>query len=339
MINKKFILLLIAVFICKSEFAQDIHFSQYYASPLTLSPSNTGNYNGNSRIMSNYRSQWKEISKPYITNSIGYDRQFYIFNEKFSGGFIIVNDKSGINLKVLKILASAAYHKKIERNIIHAGIQFGLVNKQVTPPDETFPNQLNWETGHFDKTLPNNENELQNKLKYFDFNMGFGWNFIQLKKIEPFFSFAIFHLNCPNESFNNDKFILKPRLLFSGGTKWFFSDVVTFIPRFSFMRTTKANELNLGFNTNFKTNNGDAKTGPTSLFSGIHTRTGINNLNDAVFLVLGVIFNRVEVGVSYDINVSKLHVATNYQGGFEISLIWTGLSTHITKKEIPCDRY
>jgi hypothetical protein len=38
---------------------QDIHFSQYYASPLSLNPANTGNYDGDWRLMNSYRQQWK----------------------------------------------------------------------------------------------------------------------------------------------------------------------------------------------------------------------------------------------------------------------------------------
>ena len=37
--------------------AQDIHFSQYYASPLTLNPALTGKFNGHFRVSGIYRDQ------------------------------------------------------------------------------------------------------------------------------------------------------------------------------------------------------------------------------------------------------------------------------------------
>ena len=37
---------------------QDIHFSQFYMSPLTLNPALTGVMNCNTRIVGNYRNQW-----------------------------------------------------------------------------------------------------------------------------------------------------------------------------------------------------------------------------------------------------------------------------------------
>src|SRR6267378_6675680 len=120
----------LCVLLALNSSAQDIHFSQFYASPLSLSPANTGNFNGDWRIMGNYRTQWKEVTKPYVTNSIGFDRQFYLFNEKFSGGLFLINDKSGGNLNVMKICGSGAYHRKIARNELHAGIQLGYVSKK-----------------------------------------------------------------------------------------------------------------------------------------------------------------------------------------------------------------
>ena len=38
--------------------AQDIHFSQWMFSPLNLNPGETGAYEGDYRVVGNYRSQW-----------------------------------------------------------------------------------------------------------------------------------------------------------------------------------------------------------------------------------------------------------------------------------------
>ncbi|HNM24595.1 MAG TPA: type IX secretion system membrane protein PorP/SprF, partial [Saprospiraceae bacterium] len=43
--------------------AQDIHFSQFYMSPLNLNPAMTGVMNCNHRIVANYRNQWSSILK------------------------------------------------------------------------------------------------------------------------------------------------------------------------------------------------------------------------------------------------------------------------------------
>ncbi|MEN9416069.1 MAG: hypothetical protein RLZ62_2373, partial [Bacteroidota bacterium] len=41
--------------------AQDIHFSQYNMSPMTLNPANIGGFEGTARISGIYRSQWTSI--------------------------------------------------------------------------------------------------------------------------------------------------------------------------------------------------------------------------------------------------------------------------------------
>jgi hypothetical protein len=42
-------------------------------SPLTLNPALTGKFNGNFRVAGNYRNQWPEISKAFITSTISFD--------------------------------------------------------------------------------------------------------------------------------------------------------------------------------------------------------------------------------------------------------------------------
>lgn len=48
--------------------AQDLHFSQFFNSPLTTNPANTGFIpDANYRFGANYRSQWTSVPAPYTT--------------------------------------------------------------------------------------------------------------------------------------------------------------------------------------------------------------------------------------------------------------------------------
>ena len=54
--------------------AQDVHFTQYFTSPLTLNPANTGLVNCDWRVSGNYRDQWSSVnSTGYQTATISYD--------------------------------------------------------------------------------------------------------------------------------------------------------------------------------------------------------------------------------------------------------------------------
>src|ERR1700752_1423563 len=141
--NTTLIALLFCAFVT---FSQDIHFTQYYFSPLSLNPANTGNYDGDYRGMINYRSQWKEIDRAYKTMSAGADMNFYPMNQKVSGGLYFINDKSGGNLVQNKIFVSAAAHKKLAGFNLHFGIQPGVVMKSIDFNSHSFPDQLNWST-------------------------------------------------------------------------------------------------------------------------------------------------------------------------------------------------
>ena len=49
--------------------AQDIHWSQYNDNQVFQNPGNAGNFNGDYRIIANYRSQWKSVTVPFTTLS------------------------------------------------------------------------------------------------------------------------------------------------------------------------------------------------------------------------------------------------------------------------------
>ena len=54
--------------------AQDPHYTQYFASPLTLNPALTGLTQCDLRLSANYRNQWSSVtSNPYTTAAISYD--------------------------------------------------------------------------------------------------------------------------------------------------------------------------------------------------------------------------------------------------------------------------
>lgn len=317
--------------------AQDVHFSQFFNAPLTVSPSNTGNFDGDWRVMGNYRQQWKRIDQtPYLTQSIAFDKQFYHYTEQFSYGAIIINDKSAGSLKVLKAMLSAGYHKRLNKHFFHGGIQAGYVSKSWLPEQESYPNQFNWETGEFDPTLPSYESGFSGRLGYLDLNVGGGYN-IKLKKVNPFISIAFYHVNYPKETFYSNVERLKLRQVYNIGAKielkknWFVE------PQFLVMNTNSANEMLMGTNVLYKLQPNSPKA--AEAYAGIFYRDGFNRNNDAYFLTVGLKFKNYLLGISYDRNISDLYIATNYKGAFELSFIYTSLKTRLSKTEIPCDRF
>ncbi|NCP46666.1 MAG: type IX secretion system membrane protein PorP/SprF, partial [Flavobacteriales bacterium] len=69
----KYSILLIVISTVNLFAQQDVHFSQFFSSPLTLNPANAGIYNGDLRAIMNYRSQWGSISEPFVTMAASVD--------------------------------------------------------------------------------------------------------------------------------------------------------------------------------------------------------------------------------------------------------------------------
>jgi type IX secretion system PorP/SprF family membrane protein len=316
--------------------AQDIHFSQFYFSPLSLNPANTGNFMGDYRIAMNYRSQWRDIQKAYKTISLGGEANLYPRNQQVSAGLYFLNDKSGGNLIVNKIYLSGAFHKKIAGINLHAGIQPGIVLKSIDFNAHTFPNQLNWDKGAFDNSLNNYEANVNQKTQYFDLNAGAGAS-TRIDKIEAGIYFAMFHLTKPRETFIKNDNHLPMRQMYNLDLKYHLNEKIVLNLYTMLGATTKASDWVTGLNVEYALNKTPFFT--NAIFVGFMWRDGLKRVSDAGIVTAGLKYKNYTAGVSYDINVSQLKTATEYRGAIEFALIYTSKNTRLVKKQIPCDRY
>jgi len=331
----KAILLILTSVLTLNTFSQDIHFSQFYYSPLSLNPANTGHFEGDWRISNNYRTQWGSISIPYNTISIGFDKTFYFHSQKIGGGIFFVNDNSGnAHLSVNKIFLSGAYHNEYKGHNLHAGIQIGFVVKSFGG-DVTYPSQYDRGIGGFNNQLPNNETALNDNLSYPDINFGLMWS-KRFGKIEPEAGYTVFHINNPKESFTDVKNRLPLRHVFHVGTKIDLNQKFFVKPRLLYMNHKRAGDMIIGanFGYNLPVNNYKME----SLFFGPHFRTILNKA-DALIFALGINFKNIDIGISYDVNISPLQVASSGAGALEFSLIYRSRSSVPNKVAIPCDRF
>src|SRR6476660_8490840 len=173
------IVLLIAV-IPMSAMSQDLHFSQFFNSPLTTNPANTGFIpDADYRIGANYRNQYSEVmTVPYKTMSIFGDAQ--VFRDRIENGWVglggvILRDVAGSgNLTSTKVYASAAYHQMIGLNsLLTAGCNAGYVSKQINVTDLKFPDQFDGK--FFDNQLPTDVILDRTSTGYFDMQVGMNY--------------------------------------------------------------------------------------------------------------------------------------------------------------------
>ncbi|NOZ46636.1 MAG: type IX secretion system membrane protein PorP/SprF [Chlorobi bacterium] len=316
---------------------QDLNFSQFYNSPITLNPANTGNHLYNWRFINNYRTQWRSLENPYTTIAVSYDHQYYFYSQRLSWGVYFVNDKSGDgSMTSNKFYFSGSYHYEFKKYKIHGGIQVGLVQRSFSSQNLTFPDQFNIATGMYDPSLPTSVVPYTQNLLYPDINMGIDIT-RSAGRFEPRLGLAIYHLNNPKESFFKDNNRLKNRNVAYFGGKISITKKIYIEPWYVFLNHTKANAMLFGANLSLPFPKNNYRL--SHFYTGAFARDGIGQETDAAIFTTGLKFNHFRLGISYDYNISELQTVTNNRGAFEISLIYLGPTFNLLNVTIPCDRY
>ena len=323
---KKLALFLLVIIISSEIKAQDIHYSQFYASPLTLNPALTGINDCNYRAGIMYRNQWHSITPTtaYTTPSLSFDinnlAARYIKTGVLSAGLLVLNDQAGDgNLSNLSILASAGYlyyFDSEKKYGVSIGLQTGYVQKRVDASLLNFEEQFDGTTFNH-SILTSDVTSINSKFGYLDMNTGLVFLGHVNPKIDLYAGGALFHLIQPKETFYNNKLAkLNMRSVVHAGAKIKFNEKWSVIPSVLYMTQTKAMEINLGTNLGYHISNANMEA---DIYFG-----GYYRLGDAANLLVGGEFKKVRLGLSYDVNVSSLNTATNNKGGFELSLSYTG---------------
>jgi type IX secretion system PorP/SprF family membrane protein len=318
--------------------SQEIHFSQFYANPLSINPANTAWYDGNLRVNAMYRTQWRAIdAKPFQTVSFGLEKQFQFYDFSYGIGVCAIRDESGyVGLINDKILFSGAFAANVNGHNLSGGIQAGLVYKTTNIAHYTYNSQFDLGgESVFNRNFENGEQE-DGRLFHLAINAGVLWDKQLTSDFIAKAGISIFNINTPYESFYGVE--LKDseqalRVAIQGGGKYTVNKKITVQPNLLFMRQEKATELLIGGNVDY------AFKKDVIVYGGTIFRYGFSKNYDATVWIIGTKYKRFNIGASYDINVSSLREATNYRGAVEVSLTYLTPSWKSTKVKIPCERF
>ncbi len=315
---KKFFVIAIILFSGISLFAQDIHFSQFYNSPLTLNPALTGKMNGSYRIGAIYRNQWFQYSttgSPFVTYSGSFDMPINLKNDAIGVGLFVYQDNAGEDfLKTLNVMASLAYHKAIGKDGKHAlsiGTQLGYIQKRISEDDLRFFN--NYDGTVYNPNRPSGEFFGNNSKGNFDFNVGLMWSSMFGKRSAFYAGGSMFHILQPENNFvQNFKFDLLRRYVGHAGLDIGIGEKFAILPSVIFMNQNKAQELNMGAALAY-----DFTKSFTWYLGGFY------RLNDAPIAYTAFEVKGARLGISYDFVTSSLK-NYNKPGAIELSLIYVG---------------
>lgn len=301
--------------------AQDPHFSQFFASPLTLNPANTGNFNGALRVAGNYRNQWPQFGNAYVTSTAAADGSFLQKaipqSDKLSAGILLLTDQTGNGiLKENHLALSLAYQKGLDIEGNHSltvGFQGGVGSYRFDQNKANFEDEIS--ASGF--TIPSSEILLSNDLgkQYLDMHAGvlYKGNFMDGSGI--YLGGSIYHLGKPKLGFASANYSLPNRVNIHGGGFREIGYFTVLHASFQYQQHFNYKEFVMGGAISHVLI--DNARIYTELYAGAWIRNG-----DALIPYLGMEWNNVRAGFSYDLNYSRKKAMSSLYQSMEFSLSW-----------------
>ena len=312
--------------------AQDAQFSQFYNSPLTMNPSLTGAFNGDARLLANYRDQWSSISTPYTTFAFSYDmglRKKKGRTGLLGAGISFLSDKAGSSqLGLNQVNLSLAYHAHISGySTVSAGIMGGFAQRSINFSELSWNSQYNGD--NYDPSLPSDETGYSQNKSYGDFGAGLEWTYTKGEmyatannQLNINLGMALFHINQPNIAFfSTEKDPLPVKIVLHGNSQiGFGNSKYSLEPSFIYIQQGASKDIIAGALIRIKLQEESKYTG---FIKGAALSLGsLYRFGDALIPDIQLEFSGYAMGISYDVNTSGLTYATSGKGGLEVSLRW-----------------
>jgi len=315
--NKRIILLPL-LFFFQWIIAQDAHFSHIWNETAEVNPAATAfrpaccATEGRSqeiRLGTFYRTQWLSLPQPYQHFGVIADINF---NQLGLGLSVFSNRAGAASLKTTTARLTGAWHAKLASNAkLSIGFGAGMLQKRVNPAFFKFDKQYVQGQG-FDNNNGTGESFLVNNAIGFDLSGGAEFQ-VPLSLNTTFRGgLAIDHVNQQKFSFIDvNKTGIYTKWTSYAQLEYQATDLLSFTPRAAYRMQGPAKEILLGLEGGYQINE-----------QNLLKLGAANRLKDAFILNAGIEFKQLEVGLSYDLNISRLKAASNGNGAFEFMLIY-----------------
>ncbi len=322
--------------------AQDVHFTQFNASPLIVNPAFTGNFSGRMRASAVYRDQWRSVTVPFKTIAVSVDAPIVsdlTIDDYLAAGIQLYNDRAGdANLSNLSALASVTYHKFLgagANKALSVGFQGGYTQKSFDLTRVYFSDEF--DGGQFQPGTTGST--LNPKTDYFVFNAGISWAHAVGEKFSYVLGVGANNLNQPRETFDRQqKADVGLAMRYNGqvGAIAYVSDRFSLRPAFLYQQQANATEMIAGNEFHLIVGDPEFKAFTTAVFLG-----GWYRFDDAAMVTAGLEYKGFRLGLAYDYTVSSLKNNARSTGGFELALTWIAPDPlDFARKLIyPCSRF
>lgn len=318
---------------------QDLHFSQFYNSPLTTNPANTGFLpDADYRVGVQYRNQWSSImSIPFKTMTAFGDAQ--VFRNKLETGWmglggVLLSDVAGSgSLRSNKVYASVAYHQMLGlSSLVSLGFNLGYASKRIDVTGLKFPDQFDGK--FFDTKIPSSAVITDPNINYFDMQVGMNYAYFPNENTYLNLGYAVHHVNRPRETFfntaGNDGLVPRRHIAFANAILRV-ADRVIIYPNVFYSNQAKAQEISGGVLADYNL----TEQGDKQFAAGIYYRH-----QDAVIPTAGFVLNgNLRFTFSYDVTLSSVRNYNQYRGAYELSIIKKGLFPQSGDRQIMCPKF
>ena len=311
--------------------AQDIHFSQYYASPLTLNPALTGKFDGFARVNGIYRGQYFGLSQSasiFRTPALSVD--FSLLKDLLKGnalgvGISVVNDAqtstasdgsgSGkINTTTIALDLGFTLNLNKKKSMqLSIGLEPSFTLKN-TNGNYEYPQAFNTNL-QYDLASPNHETLSSPKKNYFNFDYGLFFNHKPIDKLTYFVGFSMKNVTRPQTAVidqNNANGKLQFLYVVHGGLEIIVAPKWTLIPGVLYQSEAKANEANAGITVGYdvmdRNKNGERQK--ATIYLGLWNRMG-NDVGSAfqyrnITPKIGMDYRNFRIDFAYDISMGNI---------------------------------
>lgn len=320
--------------------AQDIHFSQYNMSPLTLNPAQAGAFFGTARIGGIYRDQWLFLPKDYSTRSFFIDAPVIKGfrkkrNDWVGAGFSFYGDRAGTSRlgSAQQGAINASYHFALSKKgnqHLTLGISSGSTKYSLRADSLVFEEDLlepgSGTGGQTSDRQRFGQGSTDPNNPYFESaasrSFSVGLMFKSTNKEGDLFEMGVSaaHIGGPTYGFglgNRDTTstgkranrVKRPmRMVLHGLYTKNLTDKISISPSLLVQSLTTATEIVPEVTAGYKWNQ------DTRFNGGLGYRVG-----DAAILLLGVDYKDLRVGASWDMRLGALSEDRGIKGGFELA--------------------
>lgn len=299
--------------------AQDFTFSQFYEQPLLRNPALAGVFTGDIRVAMAHRDQWGSVTVPYRTTSLSVEYKLPVGskNDVLTIGSQMSLDGAGdLRLRRTQFLPAINFHKSLSENsdtYLSVAFMGGPVSSQFDASQLKLGDQ--YRNGSYDPSNPSAQIITATGYSYWDLTTGLCFSTSFQNKAKLYLAAGLAHVTNPtikSVTGRVDDF-LSPKLAFNLGINSPSGErghVMAFVDYFA-QRNSKQLLGGVLYGMNIKEYDNNE---PDIFYIGSFLRWG-----DAVIPTVKMEFEHFSIGISYDINISKLRVASNWRGGLELT--------------------